>query len=121
MKIVNRFSCLCEGTEAISGLPRFARNDAKHMNIQEKIEEIRRQPEHIRMRYVFGSVSVSMVLIGILWIFSLTTSFQDRSGEENASFNDYRAVPGAPDVTPAPKDTSQDQAQAPSLNEWIKK
>lgn len=90
------------------------------MNIQEKIEEIRRQPEHIRMRYVLGSVSVSMVLIGILWIFSLTTSFQNQSGDDNtASFEDYRAVPGAPDATTAPKDTSQDQA--PSLNEWITK
>lgn len=86
------------------------------MGIQNKIEEIRNQPEHIRMRYVLGSVSVSMVLIGILWIFSLTTSFQDQFGGDNAP-TQYMAVPGAPAV---PEESVQPESE-PSLNEWIKK
>ena len=40
----------------------------------EKIEKIRKQPEHIRMRYVWFFVAVSMLFVIILWIFSLTTA-----------------------------------------------
>lgn len=89
------------------------------MNIQNKIEEIRRQPEHIRMRYVLGSVSISMVLIGILWIFSLTTSLQNQVGGEGAmDLMNYRTVPGAPAASEVSVPSDQ---PAPSLNEWIKK
>lgn len=42
----------------------------------EKIEAIRREPEHIRMRYVMLSVLVSMVLVLILWIFSIYEGFR---------------------------------------------
>jgi len=44
------------------------------LNVWEKIEEIRRQPEHIRMRYVFGCLFVSMLFITGIWILSLQES-----------------------------------------------
>lgn len=52
------------------------------MNINKKIEEIRRKPEHIRHRYVLGAVAISMLLILIIWIFSIKESFKSMSSEE---------------------------------------
>lgn len=45
------------------------------MNINKKIEEIRMQPEHIRMRWVWGAVGISMFFIFIVWLFSLQALF----------------------------------------------
>lgn len=42
-----------------------------------KVEEIRKKPEHIRMRYVWFFVAVSMLFVIIIWIFSLVTSQQN--------------------------------------------
>lgn len=44
-------------------------------NINKKIEEIREKPEHIRMRYVWGCVIVSMLFIFLIWIFSVKENF----------------------------------------------
>lgn len=41
-----------------------------------KIEWIREQPEHIRMRYVAGCLLVSMTFILGIWLLSLKESFQ---------------------------------------------
>lgn len=43
--------------------------------MQEKLEEIRRQPEHIRMRYVFVCVFICMVFVLILFVVSLGQNF----------------------------------------------
>ena len=40
------------------------------MNIERKIEEIRRKPEHIRIRYIYGLMAISMFFILLLWFFS---------------------------------------------------
>lgn len=47
------------------------------MNIGEKITEINKQPQHIRMRWVWGSVTVSMLIILVIWIFSLIAMFKN--------------------------------------------
>jgi hypothetical protein len=47
------------------------------MNILEKIEAIRRQPEHVRVRYVWMCVAVSMFIILILWFFSIASMFAE--------------------------------------------
>jgi len=44
---------------------------------------ILQQPEHIRMRWVWGCVIVSMFVISIFWIFSITSMFANR--ERSAS------------------------------------
>lgn len=58
------------------------------MSIFDKIENICRQPEHIRLRYVWLGVIVSMILIVIIWIFSLQETFRNSAPkpEESASF-----------------------------------
>jgi hypothetical protein len=40
------------------------------MNIYNKLEEIREKPEHIRMRYVWLCVVVSMLFVLAIWVFS---------------------------------------------------
>ncbi|MFZ2192846.1 MAG: hypothetical protein WAV31_01260 [Candidatus Moraniibacteriota bacterium] len=40
------------------------------MNIERKIEEIRKKPEHIRIRYIYGLIAISMFFILLLWFFS---------------------------------------------------
>lgn len=54
------------------------------MNISRKIEEIREKPEHIRMRYVWGGVAISMFFIVIIWIFSLSESFKSNDSNKNS-------------------------------------
>jgi hypothetical protein len=44
------------------------------MGLYEKIEEIRSKPEHIRMRYVWVMVVVTMIFVVLIWIFSLMSS-----------------------------------------------
>lgn len=44
------------------------------MNLTEKIENIRRKPEHIRLRYVWAMVAISMFFVIIIWFFSLKSS-----------------------------------------------
>lgn len=46
-------------------------------SFEHKIEEIRRQPEHIRLRYVWGSVAVCMVAIMAIWFISIKANFMD--------------------------------------------
>ena len=40
------------------------------MGIQNKIEEIRRKPEHIRLRYVWALTIIFTLFIIIIWAFS---------------------------------------------------
>lgn len=64
------------------------------MNLSEKIEEIKRKPEHIRLRYVWFFVSVSMVGIVSIWVFSLKANVGNvSSGLDNVrSVNDFSGV-----------------------------
>ncbi|MFZ2154461.1 MAG: hypothetical protein WAV16_04500 [Candidatus Moraniibacteriota bacterium] len=41
------------------------------MSLMDKIEDIRQKPEHERVRYVWGMVLLSMILIIFIWFFSL--------------------------------------------------
>lgn len=71
----------------------------------EKIESIRKQPEHIRMRYVVGCLVVSMLFILGIWLLSVGESFRNIS----------RGVPEAtiPSRELVPND------QVPSLNDLL--
>jgi hypothetical protein len=55
------------------------------MRIAERIESIRKQPDHVRLRWVWGSVAFSMLVILAIWIFSITVMF--RSGKNDTSQN----------------------------------
>ena len=45
-------------------------------SIWEKIEWVREQPEHVRMRYVFSCLVVSMLFILGIWVLSLQENFR---------------------------------------------
>lgn len=51
------------------------------MNIQDKIEEIRSKPEHIRLRYAYLLTAISAILIIAIWVVSLS----GRESEESDS------------------------------------
>jgi hypothetical protein len=56
------------------------------MSIADKIEGIRKKPEHVRLRYVWFFVALSMLFVVALWIFSLKAAIQDQqvpSSENN--------------------------------------
>lgn len=63
------------------------------LNIEKKIEEIRRQPEHIKLRYIYSLVAISMFFILILWFFSFFTNNkkEDAAAElkNRAILNDF--------------------------------
>jgi ABC-type sugar transport system permease subunit len=44
------------------------------MGLIEKIEEIRKKPDHIKLRYVWFFVAICMILVIAIWFFSLKTS-----------------------------------------------
>jgi hypothetical protein len=46
-------------------------------SIEHKIAEIRQQPEHIRLRYVWGSVAICMVAVLAIWFISIKASFME--------------------------------------------
>lgn len=79
------------------------------MGISEKIGKIRKKPEHVRLRYVWGSVAVSMFFIVIIWIFSLKDSFKETKAQDN-SF---------PDIKNSLEGESASQ-QLPSLEDVLK-
>jgi hypothetical protein len=45
--------------------------------IEKKVHEIQRQPEHIRLRWVWGSVIVAMIFVLFIWVMSMRISFLD--------------------------------------------
>jgi hypothetical protein len=53
------------------------------MNISKKIEEIRQQPEHVRVRYVWICVVVSMFVVLILWFFSIASMFAEEKNNSD--------------------------------------
>ena len=55
------------------------------MNIQDKIDEIRKKPEHIRIRYVWMWVAICMVFIVTIWIISIIAQNKESESENNFS------------------------------------
>lgn len=82
------------------------------MSISNKIENIRRQPEHIRLRYVWLGVIVSMIFIVIIWIFSLQETFRNSAPkpEESASLKSQweSAKENMPSIEEFAKNNPQD-------------
>ena len=79
------------------------------MNISQKIAEMRQQPEHVRMRYVWISVSISMLIIVAIWIFSIGLMFK-----KDKTKTDQVTDP-ATDIAKQLQDIKQ---QAPSLQDY---
>ncbi|MEN8252679.1 MAG: hypothetical protein ABFQ53_03805 [Patescibacteria group bacterium] len=49
--------------------------------LEQKVEEVRRKPEHIRVRYVWGSVIIIMLIIIFIWLVSMKTSFSQLNND----------------------------------------
>lgn len=43
--------------------------------IETKVHEIRQQPEHMRVRYVWGAVAITMSIVILIWLISLRINF----------------------------------------------
>lgn len=43
--------------------------------IEQKVHEVRRQPEYIRVRWMWGSVIVSMLFVIFIWMMSMRINF----------------------------------------------
>ncbi|NTW27639.1 MAG: hypothetical protein HGA36_04900 [Candidatus Moranbacteria bacterium] len=79
------------------------------MKLSEKIEQIRREPENVRIRYVWGSVAVSMFFIVAIWIFSIGSLFQkDETQADSADST-------VPDISEQLQNIKQ---QAPSIKDF---
>lgn len=53
------------------------------MDIAKKIEEIKSKPEHIRLRYVWFFVFLSMILVLFIWFFSMKMQMMQFTGSNS--------------------------------------
>ena len=58
------------------------------MNIYDKIEEIRHESEHVRLRWVWGLTAGSMLVIFIVWIILIKSQFSQLSSSFPSSDSD---------------------------------
>jgi Tfp pilus assembly protein PilN len=92
------------------------------LDINKKIEEIRRKPEHERMRYVWGSVAVCMVFVFLVWILSVKISLQKNAGkiqpqnipDISQQLQDIKKA--TPSISDLKQITNQDYGQQPPAN-----
>lgn len=91
------------------------------MNINQKIEEIRQKPEHIKIRYVWGGVAISMLFIITIWILSMKTSFQKIDSSEGQTLPDFRQsleeINNIKDSTPSIQEMSGDFSENQEMTE----
>lgn len=58
------------------------------MNIRQKIEAIRKEPEHVRVRYVWILTGVCMFFVILIWIFSLKQLASQKQGDSLPFFGE---------------------------------
>ncbi len=62
------------------------------MNIFDKIEEIRRQPEHVRLRWAWGLTAFGMVFILIIWMISFSAQFENTDDLEKENILNSQVI-----------------------------
>lgn len=77
-----------------------------------KIEAIRQEPEHIRLRYVWGSVFATMILVLAIWFFSISIMLN----KNNSSTNTENSSLG--DLKQQLQSINQSHPQTPSLGDY---
>lgn len=60
------------------------------MDINRKIEEIRQKPEHVRLRYIWGLVAISMLFVITIWILSVKESAKSLNSDNSNNLPDIR-------------------------------
>ena len=89
------------------------------MNISKKIEQIRRQPEHVRMRWVIGSVAVSMFFVFVIWLFSLQLMFNKDAQVKNESNGLSETLKQIKETAPSLKDIPLTSGTNSTENEGV--
>ncbi len=77
------------------------------MDINRKIEEIRQKPEHIRLRYIWGLVAISMLFIITIWVLSVKESAKSLNSDNN----------NLPDIGQSLQEIDSIRNSAPSIDE----
>ncbi len=78
------------------------------MNITKKIEEIRLQPDNVRLRWVWGSVIFSMLIIFAIWLLSITLMFKGENGNPSQNSANIQ-TDAAPQQAASLKDYTEDK------------
>ena len=91
------------------------------MSLMDKIEEIRQEPEHEKIRYVWGMVALSMVFIIFIWVFSFKSMFRGsekiNSGTDPISgLEKIEDAPNVPTSNPENNNIQEPQAENQSNN-----
>ena len=60
--------------------------------IEKKVHEVQQQPEHIRLRWVWGSVAITMLFVVIIWAMSMRVNFLNINSDTKAqqSINEFQ-------------------------------
>lgn len=90
-------------------------------NISDKIEQIRKKPEHIRIRYVWGCVAASMVLIVVIWFFSIAAMLKKEMPQNDGdSLNELKTqLSNINQQAPSLKDIGNQLPATGSQNEGV--
>lgn len=82
--------------------------------MERKIDEIRRQPEKIRFRYVLVMVAVVMVLVVFVWIFNLKESLKGSVVDDAQTIRQVlpERQPESSEARPSLEDTLDDEGVA---------
>lgn len=56
--------------------------------LERKLEEIRQEPEHVRLRYVWGAVAVIMILLFLFWVMMLRDGFRNSTQADSKAIKD---------------------------------
>jgi len=78
------------------------------MDINRKIEEIRQKPEHIRLRYIWGLVAISMLFVITIWVLSVKESAKSLNSSANNNL---------PDIGQSLQEIDSIRNSAPSIDE----
>ncbi len=69
-------------------------------NLEQWIENVQAKPEPVRMRYLFGCVAFSMLLVIGIWSLSVSENFRSISGgAQRAAENTHGLLPKASDFS----------------------
>lgn len=75
------------------------------MTLIQKLEELKQKPEHIRVRYVWASVAVSMVFIIVIWFFSIQARVSSTAEQDSKATDDLQSqLNKIKDATPSIND-----------------
>lgn len=77
------------------------------MDLNKKIEEIKQKPENIRLRYVWGLVSISMLFVITIWVLSVKESAKSLHLSDS----------NLPDISQSLENITSIKNSAPSIND----